>query len=238
MPLLGALIGSQRPERSLSSRPRQPGHRVGESSSIDGRLAVAPAATGGASSERGWHTRLRWSNAPMGPPDESAGRGSSRHESAPGWGGRFETGVKPDVSQPRCGWALMGSAVLGVIGGLTPWAYVHGDEVHRTDIGVQVGWFTGACALVVAALSALIVLRRGQLWVSVSALALNVISGLIMIFVGGSISEDEARTYSVSPSDVSAGYGVWLSEAGALLGVVFAVWALRRRTATPAGQMY
>ena len=70
--------------------------------------------------------------------------------------------MSPDVSQPRCGWALIGAAVLGVIGGLTPWAHIHAIEVHRTDIGVQVGWLPFACALVVVTMGALIVVRRGH----------------------------------------------------------------------------
>jgi len=59
-----------------------------------------------------------------------------------------------------------------------------------------------------------------------------------MTFVGGSITLDEGRKYSVEASEVSVGYGVWLTEVGALLGVVFAVWALRRRTATAADEMH
>ena len=172
-----------------------------------------------------------WSNATMGRSPEAAGEGSSSRRSELGWG-------RPDVSQPRCGWALIASAVLAVIGAVTPWAYVHGDEVHRTDIGVHLGWLPLAFALVVASMGALIVVRRGATWVSVTALILSVLSLLIMILVGGSITLDEARKYSVEASDVSVGYGVWLTEASALLGVVFAVWALRRRTATPADEMH
>jgi large-conductance mechanosensitive channel len=172
-----------------------------------------------------------WSNATMGRSGEAAGEGSSSRRSELGWG-------RPDVSQPRCGWALIGAAVLGVIGGLTPWAYVHGDEVHRADLGIQLGWLPVASAIVVATMGALIVVRRGATWVSVTALVLSVFSLLIMILVGASITLDEARKYSVEASDVSVGYGVWLTEAGALLGVAFAVWALRRRTANPADEMH
>ena len=172
-----------------------------------------------------------WSNATMGRSAETAGEGSSPRRSELGWG-------RPDVSQPRCGWALIGAGVLGVIGWLTPWAYVHGVEVHRTDVGVQLGWLPFASTLVVAAMGALIVVRRGKTWVSATALLLSVLSLLVMTFVGGSISVDEAQKYSVETSDVSVGYGVWLADAGALLGVVFAVWALRRRTATAADEMH
>jgi hypothetical protein len=172
-----------------------------------------------------------WSNATMGRSPEAAGEGSCPRRSELGWG-------RPDVSQPRCGWALIGAAVLGVIGWLTPWAYIHGDEVHRTDIGVQLGWLPFASALVVATMGALIVVRRGETWVSVTALILSVLSLLVMTFVGGSITLDEGRKYSVEASDVSVGYGVWLTEVGALLGVVFAVWALRRRTAAAADEMH
>ena len=52
------------------------------------------------------------------------------------WGGsaygvRFETGEAPDVSEPRYGWGLAGSAALLLIGSLTPWVYIHGDLVRR-----------------------------------------------------------------------------------------------------------
>jgi hypothetical protein len=172
----------------------------------------------------------------MARPGEPADSSSVPPRITPGWGERYKTGLKPDVSQPRCGWALIGSAFLGVIGALTPWAYIHGDEVHRTDIGVQVGLFPLASALFVATMGALIVLRRGQLWVSVSVLVVTVVSLVIMTFVDGSIGVDEARKYSTSISDVSVGYGVWLTVCGALLGVAFAVWALLRRTAIPANE--
>ncbi len=173
----------------------------------------------------------------MGRQAESGAEGPSSHARELGWGERFETGLSPDVSQPRCGWALIGSGLLGVIGGLTPWAHVHGDAVHRTDIGVQVGWLPFASALVVATMGVLIVVRRGQTWVSVCALLLSVLSLLLMTFEAGSITADDARKYGVSISEVSVGYGVWLTEGCAVLGLVFAAWALRRRTATPADQM-
>src|SRR6266496_5023 len=128
---------------------------------------------------------MRWSNALMGQSSASDRGASSPRRPELGWGERFETGMSPDVSQPRCGWALIGAAVLGVIGGLTPWAHIHAIEVHRTDIGVQVGWLPFACALVVVTMGALIVVRRGQTWVSVSALLLSLLSLLLMVFESG-----------------------------------------------------
>jgi hypothetical protein len=149
------------------------------------------------------------------------------------YGERFDTGA-PDVSQPRYGWGLIGSAVLLVIGAVTPWAYVDGDLVHRTDIGVDISWSAPVGAAVIAALGLLIVLRRGQLWVSVTALILSVIFLLITLLAEGSLPVDEANKYEVGVSNVTAGYGVWLATASLLGATTIAVFALIKRTATPA----
>lgn len=150
------------------------------------------------------------------------------------YGERFETGQAPDVSQPRYGWGLIGSAVLLLIGSLTPWAYIHGDLVRQTDIGIDIIWSALIGGAVLAALGLLIVARRGQLWVSLSALVLSGIFLLIMLLTGDSLTLDEARKYEVNLTDVTVAYGVWLTIVGVLGAAVFAVFAMIRRTASPA----
>jgi hypothetical protein len=149
------------------------------------------------------------------------------------YGQRFETGAA-DVSQPGYGWGLIGSAALLVIGIVTPWAYVDSERGHRTDIGIDISWSAPVGAAVIAALGMLIVARRGQLWVSLTALILSVIFLLITLVAAGSLPVDEAKKYGVGDSNVTVAYGVWLSAAGLLGAATFALFALIKRTATPA----
>jgi hypothetical protein len=149
------------------------------------------------------------------------------------YGERFHKGAS-DVSQPRYGWGLIGSAALLAIGAVTPWAYIHGDLAHRTDIGTDISWSAPIGAAVIAALGLLIVVRRGQLWVSVTALILSAIFLLITLIAEGSLTVDEANRYEVGVSDVTVAYGMWLTAAGLLGATTFAVFALIKRTATPA----
>ena len=149
------------------------------------------------------------------------------------YGERFDTG-KPDVSQPRYGWGLIASAALLVIGAVTPWAYVHGDLVHRTDTGIDLSWSAPVGAAVIAALGLLIVVRRGQLWVSATALILSAIFLLITLIAEGSLAVDESNKYEVGLSDVTVAYGMWLTTVSLVGATTFAIFAVIKRTATPA----
>jgi hypothetical protein len=168
--------------------------------------------------------------------DSARGNGDGDAQSRSGdlrFGQRFDRGA-PDVSQPRYGWGLIGSAALLVVGVVAPWAYIDDDRVHRTDMGIDISWSAPVGAAVLAALGVLIVIRRGQLWVSVTALILSVIFLLITLAAQGSLTVDEAAKYEVGDSNVTVAYGVWLAGAGLLGAAVFAVFALITRTATAA----
>lgn len=138
------------------------------------------------------------------------------------------------MSQPRYGWGLVASAALLAIGSFTPWAYIHGDLVHRTDLGVDISWSAPIGAAVIGALGLLIVTRRGRRWVSLTALILSAIFLLIALLAEGSLAVDEANKYEVGVSDVTVAYGMWLTAAGLLGAVTFAILALIKRTATAA----
>ncbi|HKR99927.1 MAG TPA: hypothetical protein VJU79_10490 [Candidatus Dormibacteraeota bacterium] len=171
-------------------------------------------------------------NQSVGPEDESRLPRDSTLGDLP-YGGRFDAGA-PDVSQPRYGWGLVASAALLAIGSVTPWAYIHGDLVHRTDIGVDISWSAPVGAAVLGALGLLIVARRGRRWVSLTALILSAIFLLIALLAEGSLTVDEANKYEVDLSDVTVAYGMWLTAAGLFGAVTFAILALIKRTATPA----
>lgn len=165
---------------------------------------------------------------------EPTGGNESLPELMPGqgWGERYESGLAPDVSEPRYGWWLIGSATVTALGTLAPWARI--SKLDLTISGIHLGWFPFAAAVTVALFGLLIVRRRGNLWVSGLALALGGLNFATMIAVTDGITADQARAHHVDIEDVALGYGLWVTEVGAVLTVVSAFIAMRHRTAEPA----
>jgi hypothetical protein len=134
-----------------------------------------------------------------------------------------------EISDPVTGRGLVASGLLAALGGVLPW--VHIPTKHVTLTGVELGWFTTACGLVIAFAGLVVMVRQGRIWVSLTALCLAVLCFVITLILVGSLDADEAQRYDVTPAQVSIEYGLPLTVLATAMSAVCACYALVHRSA-------
>lgn len=134
------------------------------------------------------------------------------------------------MSQPLTGWLLLGTAVLVIIGSLTPWVTIHiFDQSATIDGTTGDGKLTIFCGGIVAVTGLLIGLRQGRLWTSIVALVFAVVTVLIGFADLGNISQLYGPAKDFPDSVFSVGFGLWLVLIGGVAGLVLSIVAMVRR---------
>ena len=143
-------------------------------------------------------------------------------------------------SEPKIGWLLLGAGLIGVIGSLSPWAYVDLSRLGGSDItlwgGDRDGAISAFCAGVVAIMGLLIAVRQGQLWTSIVGVVFGSFTVLIALIDLGDINNLYDERSALADDVISTGFGLWLVLVGGVLALALSIVAMvRRPVSAPVG---
>ena len=148
------------------------------------------------------------------------------------YGERLATNVPERVSQPRFGWLGVFAGALILVGAMLPWVRI--DTLHVVRTGNGYGPLTSLIGVLVAASALLVVLRRGQGWVSITTLTAGTVTSVLSLLELDSLAADTAAEFRVPIAAATEGPGLLMVSVGSLLAVISGTCALCRRTARAA----